>query len=172
MITFSTDTGLKEKDIEITGKLAEKYFKTQNDPNQIKVKEAHSKWILNNIPECLNIIKDDNTVIGFTLILPCNKVIMNQFLNKKINESELFEQIKKSINYDNFDTIYLCSVFIAPKYRKHGLASQAFVKSINKIIQNRKVKPILFYWAYSNEGKKLIHKIADIAKLELRERID
>lgn len=168
-ITFSTDTRiLTIEDNIATGKLAEQYFKMEDDPNQIPATMENVRWINKNIPDCVNAIKLDGKLIGFTFIIPCNKLIMDGFLKGEISEKTLFEKVKKSITYDNFDTIYLCSTFVKPEFRRKGLALKAGIKSIRKIMGKRRIKPILFYWGYSKEGKKGVLKLAKVLGLKIK----
>lgn len=170
-ITLSSDEGhLSIEDNIQTGKLAEEYFNMDDDSEQIPATIGNVKWINKNIPDCVNAIKFKGRMIGFTFIILCNKKIMHAFLNKEINEKDLFLKIKKEVNYENFDSIYLCSAFVKPEFRKRGLALQAFVKSIRKIIAKRKIRPVLFFWAYTKKGEKLAKKIAKVTKLELINR--
>ncbi|PIN79957.1 hypothetical protein COV11_04925, partial [Candidatus Woesearchaeota archaeon CG10_big_fil_rev_8_21_14_0_10_30_7] len=100
MITYSSDTNdLTFKDLRDTAKLAEKYFGTEKDPSQMPTNEKESKWIFNNLSECVNTIKYNGELIGFSFILPCNKELMDDFLSKKINEAQLYKEIKKKITY-------------------------------------------------------------------------
>jgi predicted acetyltransferase len=94
---------------------------------------------------------------------------MEKFLAKEITENEMFEKIKLHVDYNNFDTIYICAMTLDPEYRRKGLASEGLVKSIKKIIGTRKIKPILFYWKQTEEGGKVCRKVADILKFELKE---
>ncbi len=167
MITYSTDAGLTYKDLRDTAEMAEKYFGTEKDPSQMPTDENASKWLLENIPDCVNVIKDNEELIGFTFIIPCNEDIMNQFLSKKINEAQLYEEVKKQKAHKNFTAIYLCSAFIKPEYRRKGLAAKAVMKSIKKI--TKKI-PTLFFEAYSEEGKKTADAMAKKLKIKILER--
>ena len=109
-------------------------------------------------------------VIGYSFALPCNRILMDKFMSNKINESELFKEIKKLKLTDTPETIYLCASVVKKEFRRQGLATKAFVKMIDKITSNEKKKPILFAWAYSKEGGKLARKIAEITELKLKER--
>jgi predicted acetyltransferase len=95
---------------------------------------------------------------------------MNKFIASKITENELFEGIKDSVDYTNFETIYLCSVVIIPEYRRKGLATKSIIKSIKKIIGKRKIRPVLFYWGFSDAGKKACEKVAKIMELEVKSK--
>ena len=172
-VDFSSDQRKPNKEIaKKVADLAEEYFKTEESEDQIKVSDENRDWIIENIPECLNILSIGEKALGFTLILPCTQNTMKLFTTKKINEKVLFEKIKKEINYNNFETIYLCSAFIIPEYRKKGLALMSFKKSIEKIIklQKRNKKPILFYWPFSTEGENLAKKVAKTTGLVLLAR--
>ena len=170
-ITFSTDVGILTIEDNISsGRLAEEYFGMNTDSNQIPASMENVKWINKNIPDCVNVIKNDGKIIGFTFIVPGNKKIMNDFLDEKINENELFEMVKSNISYDNFYTIYLCSAFIKNEFRRKNLALNGFIKSIDKLLGKVKKKPILFIWAYTKEGERLGEKIAKITKLKLKKK--
>lgn len=170
MITYSSDTELTYKDLRDTADLAEKYFGTRKDPEQMPTDEKASNWILHNIPECVNVIKNNGEIIGFSFIMPCNEELMKQFISKKLNESQLYKEIKKKITYKNFTTIYLCSAFVKPDYRKKGLASKAVMKSIEKIMKNNKI-PTLFFEAYSEDGRKTVEAMAKKLKIQVKERV-
>ena len=171
-ITFSVDYGrVSDKEADEVMALAEEYFKTESDSEQAKVNNENKNWIHNNIPECIDVIKDKEKIIGFTLIFPCKQETMSLFLNEKINEDELLELIKKELNYKEFDSIYLCQALIIPEYRRKGLAMKGLIKSIEKIISfSKNKKPVLFYWPFSNEGKKLAEKISEKTGLKLKYR--
>ena len=169
-ITFSSDKGkLSLKDHVGAAKMLEEYFKSENDVEQAPISKENIIWVHKNMPNCANVIKYDNKIIGSTFVVPCNRKLMEKFLSGKINENQLFEMIKKELNLSNFDSIYLASAFIKQEFRGRGLAVKGFVKSIKKLIGNKKVKPTLFYWGYSVEGKKLARKVAEITGLELKE---
>lgn len=150
--------------------MVEEFFGMSHDPAQIPATDENIKWMNKNIPECINVIKFGDRLIGQIFIIPCNQEIMNEFLADKINENELFERVKKEVTYDNFDSIYLCSATIYPEFRGKGLAVEACVKSINKICATRNLKPTLFFDGWSREGKNLAHKVAELLGLQIREK--
>ena len=165
-ITFSSDIGhhTLEDSLECS-KLSESYFKTKGDKEQFIVSDDKDIWIFNNLQEALNVIKYQDKVIGFVFFLPCSKKLMKEFISNKINEEELFEKIKSSPR--SFETIYLCAAFIKAEFRKKGLVLEASLKLINQIIKQHKVKPVLFYWPYSEEGRKLALKIIEQTNLKV-----
>lgn len=170
-ITFSSDVGgVKRGDIDVTSKMTEEYFGMEKDSSQISNTKEMRDWIYKNNKNYLNIIKDDRGIIGYSFFLPCTKKLMEEFVNNKITEAELVEQIKK-IQFSGVpESIYLCSVIVDKKFQGRGLATSACIKIINKVTDNGKQKPVLFYWEYFDEGGKLARKIAKLAGLELRVR--
>jgi hypothetical protein len=170
-ITFSADSGeISRKDLDETGRITEKYFRMQNDPNQIPATKKNKDWFFKNALDYLNIIRCGNKIIGYAFLLPCNDILMERFTSGKINEAELFENIKKIKVNDPPDSMYLCASVIEKDFRGKGLATSAFVKTISKVMSNKKERPVLFYWEYSKEGTKLAKRIAKITDLELRKR--
>lgn len=171
-ITFSSDTGLiTRKDLEITSQMSEDYFGMQKDPDQMPATEENRDWVYKNSLDYLNIVKDNGKIIGFAFMLPCNKILMQDFISGKISEAKLVEGIKSLKLKNPSQTIYLCSSILDEEYRGKGLATLAFIKSIDKVTSNKKHKPILFYWGYSEEGKRLVERIANLTGLEVRSRI-
>jgi len=94
--------------------------------------------------------------IAWILVIPTTHKLMEQFIEKKINERELFNNTPLRVKYDS---IYLCSALVLPEYRGRGLAKSLMIKAIKSI---QKEHPIhcLFYWAFSIEGKKLAASVA------------
>ena len=166
-ITFSSDIGYSRKDLDETSKLAEEYFGTKKDKNQIPTTKETRDWVFKNIQDYVNLIKHNGKIIGFSFAIPTNKKIMNMFLNSKITERELFEKVKTSEIQDIPEAIYLCSAVIKKEYQQKGLAITAFTKTIGNILSSSKEKPVLFYEPYSIEGDKLAKKIAITTHLKL-----
>ncbi len=170
-ITFSSDdSSISREDLNETSKMAEEYFEMEQNSDQIPATDENRDWIFDNIPEYLNIIRNEGKIIGYVFLLPCSKDLMEKFLRKKITEARLFEEIKKNEFSNNPEAIYLCASVLRKEFRGLGLATRAFLKSIRKITKNGKNKPILFCWIYSSEGEKLVKRIANSTGIELRSR--
>ncbi len=171
VVSYSSDeANTIRADLDETSRISEEYFKTETDSSQLPTSKQTEDWIFENGLQYLNIIRADNIIIGYTLILPCKLRLMNNFLRKKINEAELFEEIKK-IKFEGVPkSLYLCAAVLKEKFRGQGLATVAILKSIDKITNLGKEKPILFYFKYSEEGERLVKKIADKTGLELKMR--
>ncbi len=156
-------------EIKESMRLAEKYFDTSNDAEQAPINLENATWIRKTVPKCFNVIKYGDELIGFSLVYPCKREIMDKFVSKKINEAELFGMLKESELNRKPETIYFCSVFVKPEFRGRGLALKSLTKSIKSIF-NLKSKPPLFYWAYSQEGDALSKKLATLLNLPLYKR--
>ena len=136
-ITYSSDSGYMSLDDNIkTSKLAEDYFGMDDDPSQMKATDESRKWVMSKGKFYNNIIRDGKDIIGFTFMLPTTTNLMNLFIENKITESELFENIKNLGIEEKPEAIYLCSAFIKPEYRRKGYVTNAYVKAINKIWSN------------------------------------
>jgi hypothetical protein len=105
------------------------------------------------------------------LIIPSNKALMEKFVFGEITEKEMFEDIKKLKFYEEIDAIYLCSSFIKPEFRGKGLAVQGRAKSIRKIMGKTGRMDIgLYFWGYSEEGRRSCYRTAESLGLEIKER--
>lgn len=167
MITFSSEQKkFARKDLDETSMMAEKYFGMEKDPNQIPATKENRNWIYKNLSNYVNIIKNNDKIIGFVFVIPCDLRLMKKFVDGKINESELFENVKK-IELKNPKAIYLCSAFVNEKFRGKNLATSAMIKTIKNVTSNGRNKPVLFYWKYSSDGEKLSKKISNLTGLDL-----
>ena len=78
-----------------TSRISEEYFGMEKDQNQMPATSENRDWVYKNIPDYVNIMRDNGKIIGYAFMLPCSKKLMEDFLAKKINEAILFEGIKK-----------------------------------------------------------------------------
>lgn len=171
-ISFSSDgKGFKRSDMKTTGKLAEDFFGTQKDSEQIQVNQENMDWIFKNTKDCLNVVRDGEEIIGFSLIIPSNHKILDDFVSNKINEREMFERTKNLNIYRDVDALYLASAFIKEKYRGKGFSQQAQTKVIQKVSRMIGKKPVLYFWGYSEKGKKSCLAVAKTLGLNIKERL-
>jgi hypothetical protein len=171
-LVFSSDSGqLSIADINETSRISEIYFQTQNDSTQISTSTETRDWILTHAQNYLNVVKEENKIIGYSFLLPCSLSLMDEFLTERIDESTLFFRIREASDLiENPQALYLCASVIIEKYQRKGIATEAFVKMIQSLIRQNAQKPILFCWEYSQAGGKLARKIAKITGLELKIR--
>src|SRR3989344_3327832 len=103
---------LTEKAFQDYLQLAEEFFNTRDDNNQISIDDISLTEEKEIFPYTLNLIFNDSEVVGATDILPCTKTHMKKFLAHKISEPELLAEVKKEfisekLNYKKCDAIYL-----------------------------------------------------------------
>lgn len=170
-ISFSSDTGeIKLNDLNMTSRISEEFFGTHNDASQIPTTQKTRDWIYKNAKDYLNLVRVGDKIIGYAFLLPCNKIFMDEFISKEINEAKLFEKIKNLNTKRIPETIYLCASVIKEEFRGKGLSTTATIKIIRKVTDNLKKKPILFFWGYSKNGKKTAKKVSKLINLKLKER--
>jgi hypothetical protein len=136
--------------------LAEDFFGTRNDPEQITINKKVMTKLRKIHPSTMAEKKTKKGPIAWILVIPTTQVLMKQFLRKQINERELLD---KTPCKENYDAVYLCSALVLPEYRHKGLAKKLAIKAIKSIQKQYKINA-LFYWAFSTEGNKLAASIA------------
>jgi len=153
---FSSDHGtVTRKDIEETSRLSEDFFETQGDPSQVATSPENKAFIFSSLQKYLNIIKKEDRVIGYAFVLPSTKETMNAFLEERITEAEVFERVHHLDLTLDPEALYLCAAVIDKNYRGQGLATQAFEKLLEKLTSHLKIKPFLYAWIYSEDGKRI-----------------
>ncbi len=169
-IEYSSDreNGYTYEEFEKAGMLAEKYMELEDHPGSIRASEANMRWIYENIPDFVNLIFDDKKVIGSIFTLPCSLKQMNDFLSKKITEQELFVSVRDGKR--SYEALYIGGAVVVPDYRRKHIALTAVKKILEKHERMCK-KPILFYWSFSEAGKKGAMKLAEETGLEIKARI-
>jgi GNAT superfamily N-acetyltransferase len=146
--------------------LADEFFETKNDPDQISVTEEVMSRLGKIHPAALSEKKDANGPIVWILVLPTTQRLMEEFVAEQINERELLERTPIGASYD---AVYLCSALVLPEHRGKGLARGLAADAVRSIQRDHPIK-YLFYWPFSTEGKKLANSIARELNLPLRQR--
>ena len=146
--------------------LAEDVFDARNDPEQLDVNDEVIKRFQLIHPACVSEYNEGDGPIAWVLLLPTTIVLMNQFLEKRINEKELFYQTPLNTPYE---TIYLCSAMVLDEYRRKGIAKRLTMDAINRIRKDHMIA-CLFYWPFTEEGDLAAKNLAEACKLPLLER--
>lgn len=148
-----------------TLKIAEEFFGTEVDPEQIPISEkSFLKLNSYNKNTVLYITDDSDNTLGWSVVVPTSKELMNDFLDKNISEKELFDKT----DFSKVEALYLCSVFVLPKYRGRGYAKNLIKEAIDIFTKD---KPLdLFCWIYSDEGKKLTDSLENESGLNILRR--
>lgn len=167
MITFSTDIGQEIVDWENCAEMAERYFQTRSDKTQMQITKENAEWLQMHFPTSLNIIKNDNRVIGFSFILLSDDDIMNKFITKKNNEQDIFDAFQKQYKNIRMNNVYLCASVVLESYRNKGLATLGFMKQILLLEDIHH----LYSWPFSAGGKRLSEKISSELSIPLLMRM-
>ena len=146
--------------------MVDEFFDARNDPSQLSVDDEVIQDLKNLHPDTLTEKATADGPVAWMLIIPTTKELMERFITKQINERELYEM---TLTQKNFDVIYLCSAFVLPEYRRQGLAKDLAIKAVNSIRRNYRIEA-LFYWAFSEEGKRLAESISEELSLPLHKR--
>jgi hypothetical protein len=117
-------------------------------------------------PDTISEYDDGNGPICWILCIPTTLDLMNQFINKKISERELYELTPLNTKYE---AIYLCSALLLEEFRGKGIAQTLGVRAIENIKIDHSIKA-LFFWSFSKEGEKLAEKVSELMSLPLFKR--
>lgn len=146
--------------------LADEFFETKNDPNQISVDETVLAHLRQLHSSTIGEETSSDGPVAWTIVIPTTEEVMSQFLACEINERELLTKSSKGLP---FGAIYLCSGIVLPEYRGKGIARRLLLRSIAEIREDHDVKS-LYCWAFSVEGNRLAQSVARAIGLPLFER--
>lgn len=149
----------------LTG-LAEKVFAVKNDPDQLDVNEEVIRRLIRIHPMTVSEFRVEDGPVAWVLIIPTTKDLMDQFIDKRINERELFEMTPEGVKYE---TVYLCSALVLEEYRQKGITRELAIKAFTSIMKDHPLK-YLFVWPFSPEGDIAATKIAEELELPLYKR--
>ncbi len=114
------------------------YSVTTKNATLPEVKEiiGKTKWkvppllienLLKHCQECINIIKNNEVVIGITIIFPTSKILMDSFLAQTSTEEEILEYP----DFENREALYLYKFFTVEKNDEYIIS--AYDQSIQEI---------------------------------------
>jgi hypothetical protein len=146
--------------------LVTEFFDTRNDPDQISVSEEQRTLLEAIHPDTMSEYANEDGPVVWILMIPTTSNVMQRFLKGDISEKQLLLETHPG---DTFDTIYLCSAYVLPEFRRKGLAKKVALKAIANM---RKDHPInaLFYWPFSEDGKASAQALAKQLGLPLYEK--
>lgn len=169
-ITFSVeeDDNYTEEDMRMIDSIATDFFDTKNDLEQLPGDELTISVCKNTYPLSLNVIKKNSQFIGYTFASPCTHALMQEFIDKKITEREMYEQIKKeNIRWENADAIYFAGAQTIKKYQQKGIGTKARIIQIKKLQEKYPNLKQLFCWTYSEMGNKTVKRIQEQLEQEI-----
>jgi len=146
--------------------LSEQVFSSRTDPDQLNVNENVMDHLQLIHPDTISEYDDGNGPVCWILCIPTTLDLMNQFINKKISERELYELTPLNTKYE---AIYLCSALLLEEFRGKGIAQTLGVRAIENIKIDHSIKA-LFFWSFSKEGEKLAEKVSELMSLPLFKR--
>ena len=146
--------------------LSDEVFSSRTDPDQLNVNENVMEQLQRIHPDTISEYDDGNGPICWILCIPTTLDLMNQFINKKISERELYELTPLNTKYE---AIYLCSALLLEEFRGKGIAQTLGVRAIENIKIDHSIKA-LFFWSFSKEGEKLAEKVSELMSLPLFKR--
>lgn len=147
-------------------KLADEVFQVKDDPSQLDVDESVVERLLEIHPASVSEYDDGNGPAAWILLIPTTKQLMDEFLEKKISEKDLFERTPVGILYDS---IYLCSAMVLEEYRRKGVAKKLTMDAVQRIRDDHPIKH-LFVWAFSDAGTAAAQALSKITGLPLHNR--
>jgi len=148
--------------------LAEDVFATNSDPNQLGVDQEVIERLQRIHPSSVLEQNDANGPIAWVLLIPTTLDLMNQFLEHKISEKELFLLTPLDIKYE---ALYLCSAMVLEEFRRKGIVKQLVLNAIENIRNNHPLKA-MFEWAFSKEGDLASETLARLTSLPLYKRTE
>jgi GNAT superfamily N-acetyltransferase len=147
-------------------RLAEDFFNTRDDPDQISVTEETMARLRRIHPATLTEEANERGPIAWMLVIPTTRELMEEFLSGQINERELLELTPPAGPYR---TLYLCSALVLPEHRGKGLALSLICRAIDALRRDHPIEA-LFFWGFSIEGERLAAAAARKTGLPLRKR--
>ncbi len=134
--------------------IAEQYFGTAQDPDQILINQAAEKKLRQLDSSAVLCAEVDGQPVSWVVAVPTTKELARKFLDGGITERELFALTKPQPRYE---ALYFSAVFTLPEYRKQGLAEDV----LREVVQRVPLvdDPLLFGWTYSQDGISLYEAV-------------
>jgi len=133
--------------------LAEKFFGTASDPDQIPITMESWDKLQALHPKTIVYTEAEGQPISWVVVLPTTKDLMDRFLAGEISEKDLLDKTQPA---DYYQALYLCAAFTVPERRRQGLAMKQFKQAIEGI--STKGQAALFAWPFSDEGRSMLKR--------------
>ena len=148
-------------------KLADEVFDVKDDPSQLDVNQDVLERLHQMHTSTISEYNEGNGSVAWVLIFPTTLDLMNQFLENRISEKELFDLTPLETTYN---AVYLCSALVLEEYRRKGITKRLALQAIGNMRKDHPLKA-LFVWAFSPEGDLAAETIAQLADLPLYKRM-
>lgn len=149
--------------------LAEEFFATKEDPQQLDITEAVMEQLHALHPAAMGEAADGNGPIAWTIVIPVPRAARDLFLSGAIGETELLTAVDRQLGADGqlpadgdahlLTSLYLCSALVLPEHRGKGLAKRLVLDSLAAIRADHPIDELIV-WAFSNEGNALAQRIS------------
>ena len=149
-------------------RLADEVFAVKNDPDQLDVNQEVIERLQRLHPSTVSEYADANGPVAWVLLIPTTTDLMNQFLENRISEKQLFDLTPANITYE---ALYLCSAMVLEEYRRRGIAKQLIMAAIENIRKDHTITA-LFVWPFSKEGDLAAETLSRLTLLPLYKRSD
>ena len=146
--------------------LAEEVFAVKKDPDQLNVDQEVIERLQKIHPATVSEFDDGKGPVAWVLLIPTTSFLMDQFLQGRISEKELFERTPLDTEYE---ALYLCSAMVLEEYRRKGIAKQLILTAIERIRKDHPLKS-LFVWAFTEEGDIGAESVSRLTSLPLHKR--
>lgn len=143
--------------------LAEGFFDTAHDPDQMQVSEESGKKLEKLTPYFMNYILDDTgNPISWVLVMPTQKELVIKFVNREITEQEFLDESRPADYYTGF---YICSMITLPEYQGKGLASRLIKETVDYIPLT--IDALFAIWPTTPDGVAIIPKLEKVLGKEI-----
>jgi len=144
-------------------RLAEEFFSVKNDPSQLNVTPGVIEKLKRIHPATLSDHSTDDGPVVWILVIPTTGDLMRRFLDGEVDEPALLDLTPVPGSYD---ALYLCSALVLPDYRNRGLALRVSAAAVESVRRDHPIAT-LFYWAFSEEGKRLAEAVSRTTDIPL-----
>lgn len=148
------DKNMDEKVLNKMLNIAEEFFGTSSDPDQMPITKESFYKLQQLHPKTVVYKLENGEPISWVVVLPTQIELMEKFLKGEINERELLDLTKPQ---DEYEALYLCAAFTVPEHRRKGYIVEMFKEAIRDIPHTKNTR--LFAWPFSREGRELAEKL-------------
>jgi predicted GNAT family acetyltransferase len=142
-------------EIEETNKIAARLFGTDLDETQAQPTLENALALISLEKENFICLKEDNKIIGWSVVLPTSRAEMTRFLNRGINEKELFSI---AVTQKSFEALYLMAVIVLPEFRGQGVAQSLMKSQITHFREKYSINDF-YSLILTREGQKFIRAL-------------
>jgi GNAT superfamily N-acetyltransferase len=157
---------MAKSNLERLIQVADEVFDMKHDPDQLNVDQKVLRRLEKMHPSTVSEDVDGNGPVAWVLVIPTTSNLMNQFLENKISEKELFKLTPLNAKYE---ALYLCSALVLEEYRRMGITKRLVLSAIENIRRAHPLKA-LFVWPFTEDGDRAAEAIAKLTGLTLYRR--